>query len=181
MNVVTNWPEMRSETADNPQKAIEMENTWPTIIGKITNGIYVLTTSYKEEINGMIISWVSQVSYDPPLVMVAIHPNRDCHDMVKQSGRFALNILSINQADLIGHFKGPDPAAKFKTIEWDKGNETGCPVLTHCTAYMECDVQTSHSPGNHTLFIGKVINCQVLSEDEPLSTLDNLGTYLGKN
>jgi len=181
MNVVTSWPGMQSETADNLDEAIEMENIWPTILGKITNGIYVLTTSYKEEINGMIISWVSQVSYEPPLVMVAIHPNRYCHDMVKQSGFFALHVLSKNQADLIGHFKGPDPGAKFKTIEWSKGNETGCPILKKCIAHMECEVQANHSPGNHTLFIGKVKNARVLSDDEILSTLDYSGTYLGKN
>ncbi|MDY6879361.1 MAG: flavin reductase family protein, partial [Thermodesulfobacteriota bacterium] len=63
-----------------------MNTEWQEVLGKMTYGIYVLTTSVKEEINGMIASWVSQVSYEPPLIMVAIHPNRYSHHMVKESG-----------------------------------------------------------------------------------------------
>lgn len=158
-----------------------MEKAWPIILGKMTNGIYVLTTSFEKEINGMIVSWVSQVSYDPPLIMVAIHPSRYSHNMVKQSGCFALHILSKNQADLIGLFKGSDPASKFKNIQWNKGNETGCPILKQCIAYMECEVTESHNPGNHTLFVGKVKDADIVLDDEPLSTLDFSGTYLGKD
>ncbi len=157
-----------------------MKNVWPSILGKMTNGIYVLTSFYKDEINGMIISWVSQVSYEPPLVMAAIHPNRYSHHLVKKSGCFALHILSKDQTDIIGHFNGPDPAAKFNTIQWNKG-ETGCPILEQCIAYMECEVRAHHSPGNHTLFIGEVKNARVFSDEAPLSTLDYPGIYLGKS
>jgi flavin reductase (DIM6/NTAB) family NADH-FMN oxidoreductase RutF len=100
---------------------------------------------------------------------------------VKQSGVFALHVLSRNQTDLIKQLRGPDPAAKFRTIQWHTGNITGCPLLKQCIASMECEVTTSLSPGNHTLFIGRVKNAQVFSDDAPLSTLDFLGTYLGKN
>lgn len=158
-----------------------METIWPIILGKMTNGIYVLTTSFKEEIDGMIASWVSQISYAPPLVMIAVHPNRHSHDLIKQSGVFALHVLSKDQTDLIGQLKGPDPAAKFKNIRWDTGNITGCPLLKQCIAYMECKVTTSLSPGNHTLFIGEVKDAHLISDGEPLSTRDFLGTYLGKN
>jgi len=157
-----------------------METVWPLILGKITNGLYVLTTSYGEEVNGMIVSWVSQVSYEPALVMVAIHPNRYSHNLVQKSGCFALHILSRNQTDLIGRFNGPDPAAKFKSIPWSRGSN-GCPILTQCIAYMECEIRVSHRPGNHTLFFGEVTNAQVFSDDEPLTTLDYLGIYLGKD
>jgi len=159
---------------------MEMEKEWPIILGKITNGIYVLTTAYREAINGMIVSWVSQISYDPRLMMVAVHPSRYSHYLLRQSGCFVLHILSKNQTDLLANLKNPDPAAKFKNIQWSRGN-SGCPILKHCIAYLECEVKTSHSPGNHTIFIGEVTNAQVLSDDEPMSTLDFSGTYLGKD
>jgi len=158
-----------------------MKSTWQEALGKMTYGIYVLTTSVKEEINGMIASWVSQVSYDPPLIMVAIHPNRYSHHLVRQSGHFALHLLGQNQTDLLERFKGPDPSAKFTSINWERG-ETGCPILQDCLAYIECDVKTIISPGNHTLFIGEVKEAQVFSElDVPFTSLDYRGVYQGKD
>jgi flavin reductase (DIM6/NTAB) family NADH-FMN oxidoreductase RutF len=157
-----------------------LEKTWEQALGRITYGIYVLTTSYGEEMNGMIASWVSQVSYEPPLVMSAVHPNRYSHRLVTESGCFALNALAKNQADFVARFKGPDAAAKFDSIDWFKG-KAGCPILKGCVAYLECEVMVSYRPGNHTLFIGRVQDARVLSEDEPLSTRDYAKVYLGKH
>jgi len=57
----------------------------------MTYGIYILTTRFEQSINGMIASWMSQVSYEPPLFMAAIHPNRYSHELLVQSGYFALH------------------------------------------------------------------------------------------
>lgn len=158
-----------------------MNTEWQEVLGKMTYGIYVLTTSLKEEINGMIASWVSQVSYEPPLIMVAIHPNRYSHHMVKESGHFVLHLVGRSRSELLGRFKGPDPSAKFASIEWKRG-KTGCPILEDCLAYLECDVQTTITPGNHTLFLGEVKEAQVLSDQEvPFTSLDYRGVYEGKD
>ncbi len=87
----------------------------------MTFGIYVLTTAYKETINGMIASWVSMISYNPPLIMAAVHPNRYSHKILEKSACFALNILSQNQKNFLSRFKGPDPNAKFTGIDYKKG------------------------------------------------------------
>jgi flavin reductase (DIM6/NTAB) family NADH-FMN oxidoreductase RutF len=145
----------------------------------MTYGIYVLTTRYEETINGMIASWVSQVSYEPPLIIVAVHPNRYSHDLMKRSGHFALHILAREQTDLLTRFKGPDPGSKFLSIAWQDG-VTGCPILADCIGVLECRTQTTLAPGNHTLFIGKVVNAFCNGEKTPLCTLDYEGCYLGK-
>ena len=146
----------------------------------MTYGIYILTTAYKEEVNGMVASWVSQVSYEPPLIMVAIHPNRYSHHLIAQSGYFALHLLDRNHNHLIGHFKGPDPVKKFASTPWIIG-KTGSPVLKSCLGYMECEVKDSYRPGNHTLFIGEITDAQAFSEGQPLSSFDYTGVYLGKD
>jgi len=148
--------------------------------GKMTYGIYVLTCYYEQKINGMIASWVSQVSYAPPMIMVAIHPNRYSHHLIQKGGCFALHVLAKNQTDLLVRFKGPDPSAKFDDIQWTCG-KTGCPVLKECIAYLECEVKTSYSPGNHTLFIGEVRCGRAVSQGDPLCTSDYDGVYLGKD
>lgn len=157
-----------------------MEKTWIQAFGKMTYGIYVLTTFYEDQINAMIASWVSQVSFDPPLMMVAIHPSRYSHRLIEKSRCFALQIPAKNQGEYLFRFKGPDPAAKFDGIQWTKG-KTGCPILNHCVAYVECRVRDSYNPGNHTLFIGEVVDARLCLEGEPFSSLDYKGQYLGQD
>ena len=156
-----------------------MKDTWLKAFGQMTYGIYVLTTRHEETINGMIASWVSQVSYDPPLIMVAIHPNRYSHGLMEKSGNFALHVIERSQKELLVRFKGADPAEKFSEIDWEPG-QTGCPVLKACLAWFECSIKENYRPGNHTLFVGEVIDSACSSADTPLCTLDYEGMYTGK-
>ncbi len=156
-----------------------MEQQWQAAFGHMIYGIYVLTTKKDDAINGMIASWVTQVSYDPPLIMAAVHPNRYSHDMIVKSRVFGLHIIAQSQKDLLARFKGPDPVKKFSDIVWENG-KTGVPVLQNCLAWFELQVQEQHQPGNHTLFIGKVVAAGLHSDDTPLSTLDYDGMYVGK-
>ncbi|BBO82640.1 flavin reductase family protein [Desulfosarcina ovata] len=145
----------------------------------MTYGIYVLTTRAGETINGMIASWVSQVSFDPPLFMVAVHPNRYSHELLVKSGHFALHIIDKRQRDLLARFKGPVAREKFDAIAWSDGT-TGCPILTDCIGCLECRITQHLAPGNHTLFVGEVVNAIFNAEQTPLCTLDYDGCYLGK-
>jgi flavin reductase (DIM6/NTAB) family NADH-FMN oxidoreductase RutF len=146
----------------------------------MTYGIYVLTTRHEDVINGMIASWVSQVSFDPPLIMVAVHPNRYSHVLLKKSGHFALHILAREQKDMLVRFKGPDAKEKFASLSWSEG-ETGCPLLADCIGCMECRITQTLAPGNHTLFVGEVVNAICNVQKTPLCTLDYEGCYLGRN
>ena len=145
----------------------------------MTYGIYVLTTRCDDTINGMIASWVSQVSYEPPLVMVAVHPNRYSHDLLQKGGHFALNIIAREQKDLLSRFKGPDPESKFRSIAWRHG-VTGCPILADCIGSLECRIRQTLAPGNHTLFIGEVVGAVFNRQETPLCTLDYEGCYIGR-
>ena len=157
-----------------------MKEEWIQALGTMTYGIYVLTSFYKEEINGMIASWVSQVSYDPLLIMAAVHTHRYSHHLIEKSGCLALHVLAREQADLLQRFKGPDPKAKFSSIQWNRGT-TGSPVLEDCIAYFEGKVVDRFSPGNHTLFFAEVVEAKVIAKGQRLSSLDYNGVYLGKN
>ena len=157
-----------------------MKDEWIRALGAMPYGIYVLTSSHEKEINGMIASWVSQISYDPLLIMVAVHPDRYSHKLITDSGYFALHVLAADQSDLMGRFKGPDPKAKFSSIQWQPGL-TGCPLLNDCLAYFECRVTAKYTPGNHTLFVGEVLSAQVIGKGNILSSQDYNGIYLGKS
>jgi flavin reductase (DIM6/NTAB) family NADH-FMN oxidoreductase RutF len=157
-----------------------MDKQWLSAFGKMTYGIYVLTTAFEETINGMIASWVSQVSYEPPLISVAVHPNRYSHQLINQSRCFALHVVAKDRTDQLERFKGPDPLGKFSDIEWSKG-ETGSPILRDCIAWFECDVISSLEPGNHTVFIGNVVDAKIVSGNRVMSTADYNGAYIGRS
>jgi flavin reductase (DIM6/NTAB) family NADH-FMN oxidoreductase RutF len=148
-------------------------------VAHMTYGIYLLTTRFENTVNGMIASWVSQVSYDPPLLMVAVHPNRYSHELLKKGGQFALHILAREQKDFLARFKGPDPKEKFASIAWSDG-VTGCPIIADCIGCMECRIIERLAPGNHTMFVGEVVASVFNTEKRPLGTLDYEGCYLGK-
>ncbi len=155
-----------------------MKKEWLDAFTHMTYGIYVLTTRFNNTINGMIASWVTQVSYKPPLILAAVHPNRFSHDLVKNSRIFALHVLDQSQKQLLKRFKGPDPEKKFDGISWENGR-TGSPILTDCTAWFDLNLKHHYTPGNHTLFIGEVIDCGTHSRQRPLCTLDYDGMYKG--
>lgn len=157
-----------------------MEKEWLTALGQMACGIYVLTTRCEHVINGMIASWVTQVSHDPPLIVVAIHPNRYSHNLILKSGVFALHAIDRSQKKLLKRFKGPDPLKKFNGISWKTGI-TGVPILETCIASFELAVKERHPMGNHTLFVGEVVTCSFQSPGTPLSTLDYEGMYVGKD
>lgn len=156
-----------------------MDENWMEAMSRMVHGIYILTASHEGEINGMIASWVSQVSHDPLLILIAVHPSRYSHTLIERAGAFALHVIPSDRKDLLKRFKGPDPAAKFASLRWSRGI-TGTPLLEDCLAYMDCKVHTTMTPGNHSLFIGQVLDARVLSAGRPMNTLDYEGVYRGE-
>ncbi len=157
-----------------------MDRRWQKAFTQMTHGIYVLTTRNMEIINAMIASWVAQVSYAPPLVMAAIHPNRYCHELIRHSGCFALHVIDHSQRRMIDRMMGPDPKKKFDGIDWHPGR-TGSPILEQCLAWFDCIVKEEHQPGNHTVFFGQVVDAGSHRSGRPMITADCEGTYLGKS
>ncbi len=90
-----------------------------------------------------------------------------------------MHALGKTRQDFLSRFKGPDPADKFADISWERG-KTGCPIIKECVAYLDCRVKTIIKPGNHTIFIGEIIDARLISDEETFSTIDYSGIYLGK-
>ncbi|MEW6614587.1 MAG: flavin reductase family protein [Thermodesulfobacteriota bacterium] len=147
---------------------------------KITYGLYILTTKMGKEINGMIASWVSQVSFSPPLVMVVIRKKRYSHKMVKESGVFALSVLGKDNSGLVSKFKASTPEEKFKGIRWET-KTTGAPIIGETIAYMDCKLVDSIDTGDHTIFVGKIVDADTLRDGIPMTSLDYGKVYIGQS
>ncbi len=139
------------------------------VLSKILDGVYIIGTRYNDKLNGMTAAWVSQVSFDPVLVMVAVGKERHTHKMIEKSGVFSISILDESQIDLAKHFgfKSGKDMDKFTDIPHEI-HSTACPVLKDCLAYLDCKVASSYPAGDHTLFIGEVLSCDTKKEVKSL-------------
>lgn len=135
----------------------------------------LLTVCHLGKKNGMPISWVAQVSSDPLLIVAAVKDIRFSHDMVKESGRFALVFLDADQLDLVAKFKDKDPDKEKKFAGLKAGaTPSGCPVLEDSLGWLECKVISAIKPGDHTLFIAEITAAKQIKKGEGL-TLKHYG------
>ena len=129
----------------------------------LVHGVYVVTTRVGDKINGMTAAWVSQVSLNPLLVMVSIAPPRYSHDLIKESGVLAVNVLTSDQVDLGKRFgyKSGRKVDKFAGLEWITA-ATGAPILPQAYAYLDLKLVSTFTAGDHTLFVGEVVEAKIL-------------------
>ena len=128
-------------------------------MGKFATGVTVLFTENEGEIHGMTANGFMSVSLDPKLVVVSIGHKAKFLEKVSQSGRYTVNILAEDQEHYSRHFAGrPDGEVQF-------GQLANLPVLNDVVAQIACEVVAQHVEGDHTLFIGKVIDLNIVEKD----------------
>ena len=134
-----------------------------TAMGKFATGVTVITTEIAGEIHGMTANAFMSVSLDPKLVVISIGEKAQMLDKIKNSKKFAVNILSAEQQELSKIFAGQIKEKREVSFE----ELDGLPVLSGAIAQVACEVVNVHIEGDHTLFIGKVMDIH-LNEKEPL-------------
>ncbi len=148
-------------------------------------GFYAFTTKNGDDVNAMVVNWVSQMSYSPRLLAVGIQKTCYSHGLVSANGVFGLNLfLEADQDAIMGVTKGrarnPD---KMKQADYSAAPQTGVPVLAGAAAYIECRVvQIVDVGGDHDIVVGEAIHADVIKEGAPpdLLSLTKLGwSYAG--
>ncbi len=136
---------------------------------KLANPIAVVTSSYEGTVSGFVASWITQVSFVPPLVMVAINPLHYSYELVTRSNAFALNLLRTDQAELVDWFgkRSGKSVDKLTATAYELGT-TGVPLLKDCLASIECTVMWTKEAGDHVIVVGRIVNAEIKSEGQPL-------------
>ncbi len=141
---------------------------------KIGYGLYVVSSKKGDKINGQIANTVFQITSEPPTLAVSINKNNLTHEYITESGIFTASVLrQATPLNFIGNFgfKSGRDTNKFEKIGYKTGS-TGAPVVTDNTvAYMEAKVKDKLDVGTHTIFIGEVVDGDVLL-DEPTMTYE---------
>ena len=160
-------PDTRQETGDDSMTdAQTFRQAW----GKFATGVSVITTvQADDEIHGMTANGITSVSLDPLLALVCAGHNTASHPLIKESGRFAINILSEDQQPIAEYYARPTdqktgdvPASFTRTAH-------GAATLDGSLAYMDCRVVNEYIAGDHTIFIGEVEEINIAPDgDRPL-------------
>jgi ferric-chelate reductase [NAD(P)H] len=135
---------------------------------KLGYGMYIVGSHKGEKLNGQTANTVFQVTSEPPTVAVSINKSNLTHEFIEASKVFSASILhQETPLSYIGGFgfrSGKD-ADKTKGVNYKIG-VTGAPVfLDHAAAYLEAEVINSVDVGTHTIFIGRIVAAEVLSDD----------------
>lgn len=157
-----------------------MEPQLAEALAALTTGIYVLTARCGNRQHGMSSSWATQVSGNPILLMIAVDREHFTHQMILESGAFALNVVGVQDKRLEDYFyssasRQPDNLEPFAL----ETGATGTPLLRDALASLDCRVVSSHAAGDHTLFIGEVVEARMRATDRPLTSHDLPYVYLG--
>jgi flavin reductase (DIM6/NTAB) family NADH-FMN oxidoreductase RutF len=99
----------------------------------------------------ILTSWVSQATFNPPGITIAIAKDRTEGILDHAGDQFVLNVLREG-GSLRRHFQKPtapnvDPLAEVEVESARNGN----PVLKDALAYLECTVQNRLDCGDHWL------------------------------
>jgi rubredoxin/flavin reductase (DIM6/NTAB) family NADH-FMN oxidoreductase RutF len=127
-------------------------------------GLYVICSRDDGKHNGQIVNTVFQVTAEPPKIAVSVNKENLTHEYISKSKVFTVSILSTDAPmPFIGNwgFKSGRDIDKFK--------DCARIVLDHTLAFIEAEVEKAVDVGTHTLFVGKVVDCEVVSEGDPMT------------
>lgn len=132
-------------------------------MGQFTTGVTVIATETEENVFGMTANAFMSVSLDPKMILISVGHHAKIKEKIQQSGKFSVNILSKNQQDLSMLFAGQ----LKETRQVDFGYLEGVPVVPQAVVSIACDVSSEYIEGDHTLFVGRVLDVN-LADEEPL-------------
>ena len=148
----------------------------------INYGLYVLTASNGTDYAAAGTNWLSQASFDPPLIMAGIKADSGAAAVIAETGTFAVSVLAADQLD-IGKAFFRSTSVEGSTInghEFEPGPETGAPLIVATPYWFECSVTDTVARGDHTVFVAEVVNAGVRdAEALPLLLRDTGMNYGG--
>jgi flavin reductase (DIM6/NTAB) family NADH-FMN oxidoreductase RutF len=143
--------------------------TFKHAMARFATGVTVVTTHNNGENFGITVNAFCSVSLEPMLVLISIGKPLYAHDQIEQSGVFAVNVLSLEQKKWADRFAGRHPTVtdRWEGITFSTAS-TGSPILPDSLSWLDCQVEHIYDGGDHTLFVGRVVESFAGGQGEPL-------------
>lgn len=134
-------------------------------IGRFATGVTVLTWDDGTHVRGMTANAVSSVSLDPMLLLACVDRRGSAHEQLMTASSFAVNILAEDQAAVSQTF-ARHGIEDMGDVAHTPGR-TGAPIIEGVLAWVECEIAERFPGGDHTIFIGRVVDLQVARPEAP--------------
>jgi flavin reductase (DIM6/NTAB) family NADH-FMN oxidoreductase RutF len=146
-----------------------------------SNGVYIITARCGEEYGGATVTWVSQASFKPPLVMAAIRKESNVFRCMKDSGAAAIHIVARDQRDIAQRFFNPTTVEDGRmNTEPFRNGQTLAPILQNIPAYIECKVRHVYDGvGDHAVVVLEVVEAECGPGVRPLTVAESPWQYGG--
>jgi len=139
---------------------------------KVSYGLYIICSKHDNKINGQIANVLFQITSQPPRIAISINKQNLTHDYIKKSKVFTASILSENTPmTLIGTFgfKSGRTTDKFDNTQYTIG-KTNAPIIQEsCLGFIEANVIDDVDCATHTIFIGEIIDAEIVSNENPMT------------
>jgi flavin reductase (DIM6/NTAB) family NADH-FMN oxidoreductase RutF len=153
-----------------------------TVLRHFPYGLYAITVAHGGDGHGMTANWVTQASFQPPMVAVAVENTSKTIAMIRDARYFAINLLHQSQRELAGKLgrSSANTPQKLKGIKTKPAPTSGAPILTDALGWVECRLVATLPAGDHALVLGEVVAAGLEHPDAQPLTLQEAGfTYAG--
>lgn len=144
------------------------KNELRRVMGHFATGVTIITTvSASGQMHGLTANAFTSVSLEPPLLLISVDKKAESYPCFEQSKVFTVNILSDSQEALSRKFAVTGTGSdKFTGVAFRAGGN-GAPIILGAIAHIECRLYASYEGGDHTLFLGEILEAET-REGKPL-------------
>ena len=140
------------------------------VLRTFTYGLYAVSCANEGEVNIFTANWLTQVSFDPPLIALSVENISKSLPMILHSQKCTINILRSGDRELAGKLgksalQHPD---KLANISFHP-DLNGSPILDDALAWVACDIRNTVEAGDSTVIIAEVIDVGLLADGLPLT------------
>ncbi|HHV29010.1 MAG TPA: flavin reductase [Clostridium sp.] len=136
----------------------------------LSYGVYIVSVWDKERPTGCVVNCAMQITADPETVAISISHDNYTNQCIEKTGKFAITVLPQNtDPSIIGTFgfKTGKDVNKFDSVGYEIKNDM--PVVKDGCAYLICDVINKMETDTHTVFLGKVLDVDFITQEEPMT------------
>lgn len=152
-----------------------------TVLRLFPYGLHAITVRVGDEQHAIAAAWVMQVSFTPPMLVVATERESRCLPMIREAKAFAVNVLGAEQRELasrLGRGRGAG-AQMLSDVPTRPAPVTGTPVISACLGWLDCRLVATMPAGDHTLVLGEIVEAGVEREGLPLALAETGMKYSG--
>lgn len=148
-----------------------------TVLGHFPYGLYAVTVAHGGDEHGMTATWLTQASFKPPMLVVAVENTSRMIGLMRDARHFVINAFHEGQRELAGKLGRSSANAphKLKGVKTKPAPTWGGPILADALGWLECRLVATLPAGDHTLVLGEVVEAGVEHGDALPLTLQQAG------